>query len=430
MSNTPIFLVLLLVAIFGGWALKINSGIFAVVFSFLFGVYAVGLSASEIIALWPTRLFITIILVTYYFGFAIQNGTMEGIIKRTMWVSRKVPPLLPIMLYILTFTLGAVGVGAYSIFTFVAPLVMAIAVASGMHTLIALLIIVGGTGTGSYAFTGQFGVTLLNTMATHGWDTATSYEIVGKMWANIALSQVLVFVIVYFLFKGYKIKFPKMDKCEAFNKQQQTTLIIMIISFIMMVVPPVLKNFLPGNAFAIGLNKISDIMVISIVSILLCLIFRVGNDKSALSMIPMSALLLICGISLLISVGMRDGIVEALSVWAENNISGSIAPYFLAIAGGVMSYFASTVGVVIPSLGTICGGVSAGTGIPVALCYSYLNNGAGWSAYSPFSSGGALALAGISNEEHRNQLYKTALIFPFCALIFNLLQIFLGIVIR
>jgi hypothetical protein len=133
-------------------------------------------------------------------------------------------------------------------------------------------------------------------------------------------------------------------------------------------------------------------------------------------MIPMSALLLICGFSLLISVGMKAGIVEALSVWAKNNIRGTLAPYFLAVSGGLMSYFASTVSVVIPSLGTICGGVSAGTGIPVALCYSFLNNGSGWSAFSPFSSGGALTLAGVTNEEHRNQLYKTALIFPFAAM--------------
>ena len=430
MSNTLLFLIFLMTAIFGGWALKINGGIFAIVFSFLFGMYAVNLSATGIVALWPTRLFMTILLITYYFGFAIQNGTMEGIVKRTMWVSRRIPPLLPVALYLLTFALAAIGVGAYSIFTFMAPLVMAIAAASGMHTLIALLVIVSGTCVGSYSFIGQFGITMLNTMATHGWDTATSYEIVGAMWANMALSQVLVFIIVYVLFKGYKIKFPEMKKYESFNQQQKTTLVIMCISFAMMMVPPVLANFLPDNSFSVELNKISDILVVSIIGVLLCLLFKVGDDKDALKMVPLSALLLICGISLLISVGMKAGIVDNLSTWAKNNISGEIAPYFLATTAGLMSYFASTVNVVVPSLGAICGGVSAGSGIPLALCYAYLNTGSAWSAFSPFSSGGAITLAAISNEEHRSKLYKTALIFPFCALFFFLLQILVGLIIK
>ena len=430
MSNTVIFLILLLVAVFGGWALKINGGILAIIFSFLFGYFALGLGVTKTIALWPINLFITIILITYYFGFAINNGTMEGIVERTMWVTRRVPALMPIALYLLTFLLGAIGVGAYSIFTFAAPLVCSIGTAAGMHPLISLMIIVGGTCVGSYGPIGQFGVTMSNTRATHGWDAAMSSQICTAMWVNIAISWVVGFVIVYIVCKGYKIKFPQMEKPVPFTKQQKITLGIIIGAFLFMFVPAFMHAILPENVFFKKMSDICQIQVITTIAILLCVLFKVGDNKQALKMVPIDALLLICGVSLLVSVGMKAGAVDAMSEWVAENVSSKAAPYLLALVAGFYSYFASTVNVVVPSLGTLCAGISASTGISVPMCYSYLNTGSAWSAYSPFSSGGAITLAALHDEKQYNMLYKQALFLPFIAAVWVQLQILLGIFIQ
>lgn len=430
MSLTAVFVILLLVAVFGGWALKINGGILAIIFSFLFGYFGLDMGITQTIALWPINLFITIILITYYFGFAINNGTMEGIVKRTMWITRRVPPLMPIALYILTFILGAIGVGAYSVFTFAAPLVCSIGAAAGMHPLISLMIIVGGTCVGSYCPIGQFGVTMTNTMVTHGWDEAMGSTIVNAMWANIAVSWVIGFVVVYFVFKGYKIKFPEMEKPEPFTTKQKITLGIIVAAFLFMFIPAFMHSIMPGNIIFEKLADVCQIQFITIVAILLCILFKVGDNKAALKMVPMDALILICGVSLLVAVGMKAGVVDVMSNWVAANVSSTAAPHLLALIAGFYSYFASTVNVVVPSLGTLCAGVSAATGISVPMCYSYLNTGSAWSAYSPFSSGGAITLAAVHDEKQYNLLYKQALLLPFIAAVWVQLQILLGIFIH
>lgn len=427
MSTTAIFIILLLIAVFGGWALKLNGGILAIIFSFLFGYLALGLSITQTIALWPINLFITIILITYYFGFAINNGTMEGIVRRTMWITRRYPPLMPIALYLLTFALGSIGVGAYSIFTFAAPLVCSIGAAAGMHPLISLMIIVGGTCVGSYGPFGQFGVTMSNTMITHGWDEAMSAEITMAMWANIAVSWVIGFIVIYLVFQGYRIRFPEMEKPEPFTKKQKITLGIILAAFIFMFVPALLHTLFPGETLFEKLADICQIQFITIVAILLCILFQVGDNKAALRMVPMDALILICGVSLLVAVGMKAGVVEVMSAWVAENVSSALAPHLLALIAGFYSYFASTVNVVVPSLGTLCAGVSAATGISVPMCYSYLNTGSSWSAISPFSSGGAITLAAVHDENQYRILYKQALLLPFIAAVWVQLQILLGI---
>lgn len=427
MSNTLLFLILLLVAVFGGWALKINGGILAIIFAFFLGYFALDMKVTAIVGLWNTNLFITIILITYYFGFAVNNGTMEGIVKRTMWATRKAPAFMPIALYLLTFVLGAIGVGAYSVFTFAAPLVCSIGIAAGMHPLISLMIIVGGTCVGSYGPIGQFGITMSNTMATHGWDEAMSSTICNAMWANVAVSWVIGFIIVYIVFKGYKIKFPQMEKPEPFTREQKITLGIIIGAFLFMFVPAFLNAVMPSSVFFKKMAGICQIQVITVIAILLCILFKVGDNKKALKMVPMDALILICGVSLLVSVGMKAGAVDVMSEWVAANVSSKAAPYLLALIAGFYSYFASTVNVVVPSLGALCAGVSSATGISVPMCYSYLNTGSAWSAYSPFSSGGAITLAAISDEKQYNMLYKEALFLPFIAAVWVQLQILLGI---
>ena len=429
MSVTVVFIVCLLIAIFGGWYFKINAGLLATIFAFFIGINFIDLSASQVIALWPTKLFMTILFITFFFGFSMSNGTLDGIAKRTIWVARNIPPLFPIFLYLLTVLLASLGMSPYSIFTFMAPLIMAIAKKSNMHNMVAAMVIISGTMVGAYStHSGQFGITMVNTLTTHGYSPTEVIEIANHMWLNMAISHGTVFLLIYFIFKGYKIKFPEMEKPEPFNKKQRITVSIIGFIFAWMLVPAVLNTFFPNVPLLISLIKSNDILVVAPVGIVLCVLFKVADEKQAMTKIPMSALLLVCGVSTLISIGMKAGVVEQLSAWAAANISGKIAPYFFAISAGTMSYFASTVNVVVPSLGMLVAGVSSSTGIPATLLYSYLNTASSFSGFSPFSSGGAISLSGVSDEEDRNTLYKTLLIFPTVAIAIFLIMIVLGLV--
>ena len=53
----------IVVAVALGYKTKINIGLFAIAFAYLIGAFGMGLSPSEIIAMWPLKIFFVIFSV-------------------------------------------------------------------------------------------------------------------------------------------------------------------------------------------------------------------------------------------------------------------------------------------------------------------------------------------------------------------------------
>lgn len=67
----------IVVAVALGYKTKINIGLFAIAFAYLIGAFGMGLSPSEIIAMWPLKIFFVILSVCLFYSFATVNGTLE-----------------------------------------------------------------------------------------------------------------------------------------------------------------------------------------------------------------------------------------------------------------------------------------------------------------------------------------------------------------
>jgi|GEM_PF-6189392 len=67
----------IIISIVLGYKTKINIGFFAIVFSYLIGCFGMGLKASEVIALWPIKIFFIILAVTLFYNFSLANGALE-----------------------------------------------------------------------------------------------------------------------------------------------------------------------------------------------------------------------------------------------------------------------------------------------------------------------------------------------------------------
>ncbi|MEG2651165.1 MAG: C4-dicarboxylate ABC transporter, partial [Eubacterium sp.] len=82
------------------------------------------------------------------------------------------------------------------------------------------------------------------------------------------------------------------------------------------------------------------------------------------------------------------------------------APPLISLAAGIMSWFSSTSGVVmptlIPTIPTILQGL--GSAIPPALMVSALTMGSSVAGISPASTGGGLIMAAIAGEEEGKTL--------------------------
>lgn len=77
---------------------------------------------------------------------------------------------------------------------------------------------------------------------------------------------------------------------------------------------------------------------------------KLGDEKKAIASLPWGTLIMICGMGMLISVAIKAGTIDQLSHWISGNIPAELVPIALGIVAGLMSLFASTLGVVTPAL--------------------------------------------------------------------------------
>ncbi|HCX03505.1 MAG TPA: hypothetical protein DHM42_03390, partial [Clostridiales bacterium] len=99
-----------------------NIGIPAFLFSIGIGVYLLGLTINDVYNLWPIRLTLQIMIITFFYGFASLAGTIEYIASWIMYLARNVPHLMPLFYSLLVFTLGAIGIPPIASSMFLIPI--------------------------------------------------------------------------------------------------------------------------------------------------------------------------------------------------------------------------------------------------------------------------------------------------------------------
>lgn len=432
MTGTILFLVALLISIFLGVRLKINIGLFAVMFAFLIGCFYLGLGTSEVFGLWPSKLFVTLLFVMLWFGFAVTNGSLDSLAQHVVWAFRRAPALIPFVLFLLICLLSAGGMATYAMFAFMGPIVVTIAKKLNMHRVMVACIVIGGSVVGGMTPISQLGVTTLNSITNVGYSAAEASHILNVMFFNNFIGEFGMFLVCYFLFRTYKIKVDEAEGApQPYSAEQKKTLWVFGLGILVILIPALLHTFIPGNALFSKLYKGLDITLVALVGIIICIMLKISDYKKAISIVPMNSLILVCGISVLISIGVKAGAVEALSAWAGENINGAVAPYFMVIVSAVFSLFAAATSVVVPTMGTLIPGlVAANAAFTPAYLFSLSNTAAILTGYSPFSSGGSITMSGVFDEEERDVLFKWLLVFPAISTVFTLFLTALNLVVR
>lgn len=429
MNLVVIFVICVLASIFLSALLKTNPGFMAFIFAVLLGILGFGMSVSKVIGLWPSKLMMTLVFMTYFFGFAINNGTMKGIVLRVAYWGRKSPAMICVFLYAVNYLLSAIGVPAYALFAFMSGIVFPICVNCGIDFVIGAIIVIGAPIAGGFTQVGQFGITTMNTLSVHGYSYEQSLEIVKNMAINGTIMHLIVFAAFYFILKGWKAT-PNLDEPEPLNKEQTINLVLICLSFGTMVLISLLRALFPTSTLVKTIGKFNDVLFIVPFLILAACKLNIGSPTEAAKRVPLDAIITVSGISTLISVGLEGGLQNALTDWAAKNMAGGIAPYILVVAAGIMSFFVSTTNGVIPTLGTLVAGIVQGTSMHTCFLYSTICIPAGFTGFSPFSSGGSIVLGSITDEETFNKLYKVLLIFPALTIAINLVAVAIGLYVK
>ena len=102
--------ILALVAMFvAATLLPINMGTLGFVAAFLVGTIWVGMSTDDIIAGFPSELFLTLVGVTYLFAIAQNNGTVDLMIRGAVHLVRGRVAFIPWVMFGITGLLTASG---------------------------------------------------------------------------------------------------------------------------------------------------------------------------------------------------------------------------------------------------------------------------------------------------------------------------------
>ncbi len=420
-----IIILAIIVAIALGYKTKINTGFFGMAFAYLIGTFMLGLKPAEIIKMWPVSIFFVILAISLFYNFAMANGTLENLSQHMLYHTRKFPRLLPIAIFMAATIIAALGAGFFAVMAFFAPITVILCRKTGLNPLIGALAVNYGALCGNNFMVSPGGVVFIGLMNQAGYESTSYTNEIGVFLASFII-PLIVLSIMILLTKQHTGHVVEITKPEPFDKVQSRTLALIFSMVGIVLVFPLLYMVFPKVALLKFMNSAVDIGLIAILFTILGLFLHIGNEKDIVKNVPWGTIIMICGVGMLISVAIKAGTVQMISSFVSSSIPVPLVPVVMAVIGGFMSFFSSTMGVVTPALFPLVPGLESATGIPSVILFSCIVIGAQATAISPFSSGGSLMLSAVGDEEREsmfNQLmFKGAPICLVAAILYSILM--------
>ena len=404
-----LILTTLVLSIALGYVTKINIGFFAMVGAYFIGCFGLGMKPAEVIELWPVKIFFIIFAVTLFYNFALANGALERLAGHLLYKCRKYPYLLPLAIFAASTIIAALGAGFYTVLAFMAPITLLLCQKTKMSLVIGGMAVNYGALAGANFMTSQSGIIFRSLMENVGIDSSTSFAYA----TGIFVVTILIPIVVLGLYTLWNRKNSNIEiediRPEAFNAAQKKSLFLILLMMIIVLIFPILQLIFPQQETIHFLNSKIDIAFIAIVFALISLLMKLADEKKVVALVPWGTLIMICGVGMLISLGVKVGIIDLLAEWLTQNVPMWMIPVLLCLISAVMSIFSSTLGVVTPTLFPIVPAIAAASGLNPMLLFICIVAGAQSSSISPFSSGGSLIMGSAPEGIDRNKLFNQLL---------------------
>ena len=422
--------ILALVAMFvAATLLPINMGTLGFVAAFLVGTIAVGMSTDDIIAGFPSELFLTLVGVTYLFAIAQNNGTVDLMIRGAVRLVRGRVAFIPWVMFGITGLLTAFGALGPAAVAVIAPIALGFAKQYRINALLMGMMVIHGAQAGGFSPISIYGVTVNNIVAKAELMNSPLTLFLGSLFFNAAIGVLL------FVFLGGRSLIGRTvhdDDTEtgadgSGGGTPQPDIAIATPAgngggATATLAAPETTKPLPTKSvtfdqvltliglgalavFALGLDL--DIGFVSMTVAAVLALASPKAQKGAVSQISWSTILLIGGVLTFVGVLQEAGSVE----WVGNGVAALGMPLLVALLlcylGGIVSAFASStaiLGATIPlAVPLLLAGEVSPIGVVVALAIASTIVDV-----SPFSTNGALVLANAQGID-RDRFYKQIL---------------------
>ena len=389
----------------------LNVGFLGIAFGIIVGGVFAGTPASKVMNAFPLSLFMILVGVTFLFGMAQTNGTMEKLTAYSIRACKGNTALVPIIIYILATFITTIGPGNIAGCALMAPVAMAIASKVKMPAFLMTLLVVGacnGAAFSPFAPTGIISNGIIAKCAPElGIPADYLNTLAWKIHFNSTIAQGFVNIGGFFVMGGLKWireqKGAALDidelapKPEPFNAAQKTTLLLVAILIILVVVPglPGVKGTLPKTIT----NMLSNVGSISFVLSIVLMLTGYGDSKAAVKVMPWSVIMMVCG-------GLNFLVEVMASVAGPTTIC-----FWTAFVPAVISAYSSSSGVVMPMFLPMTPGLVELTGGDPIAIISAIDVGSHLVDTSPLSTLGALCIASAGEEEDKGVLFRKLLIW-------------------
>ena len=401
----------------------LNVGFLGIAFGIIVGGVFAGTPATKVMNAFPLSLFMILVGVTFLFGMAQTNGTMEKLTAYSIRACKGNTALVPIIIYILATFITTIGPGNIAGCALMAPVAMAIASKVKMPAFLMTLLVVGacnGAAFSPFAPTGIISNGIIAKVAPElGIPADYLNTLAWKIHFNSTIAQGFVNIGGFFVMGGLKWireqKGAALDidelapKPEPFNAAQKTTLLLVAILIILVVVPglPGVKGTLPKTIT----NMLSNVGSISFVLSIVLMLTGYGDSKAAVKVMPWSVIMMVCGVSVLIDVMDKAGGLNFLVEVMASVAGPTTICFWTAFVPAVISAYSSSSGVVMPMFLPMTPGLVELTGGDPVSIISAIDVGSHLVDTSPLSTLGALCIASAGEEEDKGVLFRKLLIW-------------------
>lgn len=404
--------------------LPINMGALALVGAFIIGLLS-HMPAKDIFSGFPGDLFVTLVGITYLFAIAQNNGTIDWLVHRAVWLVRGRIAAIPWVMFTVAGVLTGVGAVSPAAVAIISPIALRFAHKYGISPLLMGLMVIHGAQAGGFS-----------PISIYGGITNQVVERAGLPRDDVALFlaslvfNLVVAVSLFLFFRGHRA-------ARRINQDMQA---VVGVDQPGLGVPPFGNSSTPAvvqmhtaedaepesehnglnshravtlmGLIALGVGSLAFELNVGLLAISVAVLLALlapNVQKGAVDQVSWSTVLLITGVITYIAVLQKVGAVDMVGT----SVSGIGAPLLgallLCYIGGIVSAFASSVavlGATIPlAVPFLLQGHVQAVGVVAAIAVSSTIVDV-----SPFSTNGALVVANSQGVE-KDHFYRQMLIY-------------------
>ena len=424
--NVEVIALLVLVAVFAISAIRnVHMGALALVAACIVGVIVVGESFDDVLGGFPVDALLILLGITYLFGIARETGTIDWLVDRSVRLIGDRVALIPWAMFVIGTLVACLGT-SHAAFTIV-PIAMSLAHKHRIHSTMMGIVMSSAIVGGALAPTSINGITVM----TVAQAADIPYNPALMFGLSVGINT-LVVTVAFFLFGGRELIARGRDAKKnggsptggvggsgvggsALTMTGGTavltdteTKLAPLSGFQLVVlasIPVLIIGFFTITLLDIDLNLGAVALTLAV----LLAFIKPDVGRKALGRIDWGTILLLGGIITYVGVLTRLGAIDQLGEAARSVNEPLIAALVICVIAGLVSAFASTIGILgaliplaVPLL--VPGGGLETTGFIYALAIS-----ASLVDCAPFGTTGAtIVSSGVEAERPRLYRHLTA----------------------